>query len=201
METRHVFPCEICGGGKNRGSRGMCGTCYARERRHGFPSGLQPWHLSFTQHWELMDKPAGQCWIPLRKPTSQGYVKASHHGVSRMGHDLAYEMVVGPIPPGMVLDHTCHTNDPSCLGGDTCLHRACWNPSHLEPVTSIENFARGRRPHLTKARRLSGRTHCKHNHPWVPENLHTRKSGNQECLICIRLREQRRRALARGLAS
>lgn len=60
-----------------------------------------------------------------------------------LAHRVAYEEYVGPIPDGLVLDHTCH--DPaSCRGGWSCLHRRCINPAHLEPVTPHENLMRGR---------------------------------------------------------
>lgn len=44
-------------------------------------------------------------------------------------HRVAYEMFVGPIPDGLVLDHLCR-------------NRRCCRPDHLEPVTSAENTRR-----------------------------------------------------------
>jgi hypothetical protein len=46
-------------------------------------------------------------------------------------HRFAYELLVGPIPAGLVLDHLCR-------------NRLCVNPNHLEPVTNSENPRRGR---------------------------------------------------------
>lgn len=43
-----------------------------------------------------------------------------------MAHRFAYEEVVGPIPEGHQLDHTCH-------------NRACVNPGHLRPATNKQN--------------------------------------------------------------
>lgn len=45
-------------------------------------------------------------------------------------HRVVYELLVGPIPPGMDLDHLCR-------------NRACCNPDHLEPVTRSVNNRRG----------------------------------------------------------
>lgn len=44
-------------------------------------------------------------------------------------HRLAYELLVGPIPSGMTIDHTC-------------ANRLCVNPAHLEAVTIRENIRR-----------------------------------------------------------
>jgi hypothetical protein len=46
-------------------------------------------------------------------------------------HRLVYEALVGPIPAGLQLDHLCR-------------NRSCCNPMHLEPVTRLENVARGK---------------------------------------------------------
>jgi hypothetical protein len=45
-------------------------------------------------------------------------------------HVETYKWVVGPIPEGMFLDHTCYV-------------RNCCAPWHLEPVTQAENVRRG----------------------------------------------------------
>lgn len=61
---------------------------------------------------------------------------------SLLAHRVVYELLVGPIPEGMHLDHTCHSNDLVCRGGPTCVHRRCVNPAHLEPVDPPENGRR-----------------------------------------------------------
>lgn len=48
----------------------------------------------------------------------------------RQSHRIAYELTVGPIPVGLMLDHLCR-------------NRICCNPAHLEPVTPYENHERG----------------------------------------------------------
>jgi hypothetical protein len=44
-------------------------------------------------------------------------------------HRVAYQMLEGPIPDGMELDHLCRV-------------RRCASPAHLEPVTRVENNLR-----------------------------------------------------------
>lgn len=47
----------------------------------------------------------------------------------QQAHRHYYEMLVGPIPEGLTIDHLCR-------------NRPCVNPAHLEPVTSQENRRR-----------------------------------------------------------
>jgi len=42
-------------------------------------------------------------------------------------HRMAYEELVGPIPEGLVLHHTCE-------------NRICFNPAHLEPITRSDHI-------------------------------------------------------------
>lgn len=82
--------------------------------------------------------------------TSEGYaqieVPAYANGGKRRrmrAHRLAWELAVGPVPEGLILDHICH--DPAlCKGGKKCPHRACIRVEHLQLATRKENLARER---------------------------------------------------------
>jgi hypothetical protein len=56
-----------------------------------------------------------------------------------MAHRFAYELLVGPIPEDLELDHLCRV-------------RHCVNPAHLEPVTHLENILRGMRAAAQQAK-------------------------------------------------
>lgn len=66
-----------------------------------------------------------------------GQLTRTGYGVFKIGrknfaaHRVAYEQWVGPIPPGLDIDHLCNV-------------RNCINPAHLEPVTHAENLRRAR---------------------------------------------------------
>lgn len=79
---------------------------------------------------ERHSAPDGECRVWLGSKTSDGYGRISVGGRDRLAHVVAYERHVGPVPSGLVLDHTCRV-------------RHCINPMHLEPVTVEENTARG----------------------------------------------------------
>jgi hypothetical protein len=79
------------------------------------------------------------CWMWLGHCDAKGYgkmtIRVNGKPVGFRTHRLMYELVNGPIPPGLALDH----KDDICLGG------ACMNPDHLEIVTTSENSKRVRR--------------------------------------------------------
>lgn len=108
----------------------------------------------------------------------------------KSAHRWSYEFHVGAIPDGLTLDHTCHTRDLSCVGGEGCPHRGCVNPAHLEPVTIGEN-SRRIPPIPARLRRWqSEKTHCPQGHKYSPENTYVRVRAdggpNRTCRQCKR---------------
>lgn len=70
----------------------------------------------------------GNCWVWLGALSPEGYGRVG----TKYAHRIVYEQHVGPIPPGLQLDHLCRNT-------------RCVNPAHLEPVTRAENLARAGR--------------------------------------------------------
>jgi hypothetical protein len=140
--------------------------------------------------WAKVDRRgAGECWPWLGKVTTHGYGKVFHDGRLQGVHRLTYEALVGPIPDGLMLDHTCH--DPAeCAGGPSCPHRSCCNPAHMEPVTNHQNIMRGNTP----AARHAAKTHCPQGHPYDEENTRYRmrdgRRVGRDCRQCARDRSR-----------
>jgi len=134
------------------------------------------------------------CWPWLGKPAPSGYGRIGDKGRILMAHRAVYELLAGPIPDGMTLDHTCHNTDPSCAGGNSCPHRLCVNPAHLEPVPTEVNKARGKSLAAKRARQ----THCQNGHPLSGDNVSfepSKKTGRatRRCRICRRIRQRETR--------
>jgi hypothetical protein len=97
-----------------------------------------------------IEDPDTGCWVWQGYINPEGYggvfvVNKGQPGGAGPAYRMGYQLLIGPIPEGLHLDHTCHTEDPTCGGGRTCLHRRCVNPSHLDPVTPRENVHRSLR--------------------------------------------------------
>jgi hypothetical protein len=124
----------------------------------------------------------GPCWLWTDSLNNGGYGRfAMGERIVGNAHRIAYEMLVAAIPEKLDLDHLCRV-------------RCCVKPRHLEPVTRLENLARGN----TIIRRNIEATHCPHGHPYSGRNLYIKPSGFRECRACHR--EQQRRYLERRRA-
>lgn len=91
--------------------------------------------------WERTAKDGpGGCWMWTGQLNEDGYpfMDTRVEGKTRRtgAHRLMYELLVGPIPPGLTLDHVWERG---------CRFRHCVNPEHMEPVTRLENARRANR--------------------------------------------------------
>lgn len=125
---------------------------------------------------------SGDCWLWTGFLDRYGYGQISVNNHREKAHRVAYATLVGPIPAGLVSDHTCRV-------------RHCVNPAHLEPVTQAENMRRGVAHNSTKA-------HCPKGHPYNEANTYVRPGGGRrDCRECRRETSRRREATKRGAAA
>lgn len=104
------------------------------------------------------------CIIWEKGCTKAGYAQANINGQIVLMHRVVYEQQVGPIPPGLVIDHLCRV-------------RNCLNVEHMEPVTRGENVLRGECPSAKNARK----TVCQYGHELTP-----RADKGRRCQTCDR---------------
>lgn len=121
--------------------------------------------------WAKVDR-TGDCWIWLAAQDDEGYGRFKvTTGIVRRAHRVAWMLLVGPLTPGLVLDHLCRT-------------RLCVNPAHLREVTHRENLmAPGS---LNRGKANAVKTHCIRGHEFNAENTYAMPSGGRQCRICRR---------------
>lgn len=122
----------------------------------------------------LMVQKTESCWL-WTGATSKGYGRFNPDGRVVWAYRYAYELLVGPVPAGMELDHTCRV-------------KVCVNVAHLEPVTHRENMLRA--PHI---RAFLDAPACINGHPWTEANT-LRVGTRRFCRACNREKARRRQA-------
>ena len=106
-----------------------------------------------------MDKSESGCWLwngPISRE-GYGHIKSKNpitRKVTHGAHRIAYQVFIGEIPVGKVIDHLCRV-------------RNCINPEHLEAVSGRENVMRSS---ITLAFKNASKTHCPQGHEYSAEN-------------------------------
>ena len=153
--------------------RGFCRLHYDRWRKTGDPMLTLRDTLREDRFWSRVDA-GGDCWEWTGNRNTKGYGRVWWDSGQRPAHRKAYELLIGPIPDGLQIDHLCR--NPGCV-----------NPDHLEPVTMQENIRRG----APKGPRR--KQNCKRGHPFSGDNLSIDPgSGDRECRTCRRAGQRRR---------
>lgn len=163
--------CVECGQSRTIRARKMCDACYQRLKWNG---QLDKHGLVIRRRAEwfsLVDTSDPEaCWPWPGTIRKNGYGQIGND----YPHRIMFEQANGPIPPGMTVDHTCHSRSRDCRGGDDCLHRSCVNPGHLEVVSRPENVRRTRN-RVDK---------CDDGHEYTTENTVIDQRGYRKCREC-----------------
>ena len=170
-------PCAADGCDSVVRARGWCTKHYQRLMKRGTIRRITP----EDRFWANVTVTDG-CWIWAKTDSGRslqyGSLRVNGHKV--LAHRFAYDLLVGPIPDGLTIDHLCRNT-------------ACVNPQHLEPVTLAENISRAPQREVIPAE------YCKDGH--VRRGID--KQGKIYCEDCRRryAREYQRRRRAAQSAS
>lgn len=183
--------CSVANCNKSVLARGWCTAHYHRWLKHGDVQADIPIRTKVPLIDLLMrriDKNgADGCWVWTGSITKWGYGAyrpARALGLSDVAHRTVYQVLVGPIPEGLVLDHLCR-------------NKRCVNPDHLEPVTDRVNQLRAPNSVLSRALGNAAKTHCKHGHEFTLENTYEH-GGSRYCRACNRDAQRRQAQRKQG---
>ena len=130
------------------------------------------------------------CWEWTAARKFDGYGLAWFDKRLQPAHRVAYRLVRGDIPEGMLVCHHC--DNPGCQ-----------RPSHLflgsHRDNSADMWAKGRGVSV----RGPKRTHCKRGHELTPDNLYWSNSKQyrvRKCRICTCVRQRKYMAAKRDAA-
>ena len=115
-------------------------------------------------------------WTGARAGNGYGTIITGSIGRDRrhkLVHRVSYELCIGPIPPGLLVCHTCD-------------NRRCVNPGHFflgdHRANARDMVEKGRGP-----QRDMTSTHCVKGHAYTPSNTLYRNNGSRRCRECSRL--------------
>lgn len=124
-------------------------------------------------------EPLTGCWLWMRACFVTGYGRIVIARKLLLAHRVAYQLLRGPIPAGLQIDHLCR-------------QRSCVNPAHMEAVTQRVNILRG----TGMSARHAAQTHCVRGHEFSPDNLYriTTRPNARVCRRCVLDRQAARRS-------
>jgi hypothetical protein len=136
--------------------------------------------LTIDERIRALSTEEGGCLVYNGQRSRDGYGRIFYKGKRYMVHRVMWEIMRGPIPEGMQLDHKVCDNEP------------CWNPDHLEVSTPRVNVLRSGNPAAQNAQK----THCINGHEFTEETTVIRfhkKRGTyfRECTPCQQVRQHR----------
>lgn len=114
--------------------------------------------IPLRERWEshVTKGSADACWEWTASTTPSGYGMLWRDGRPAGAHRVAYELFVGPIGAGKVIDHICY--NPPCV-----------NPSHLRAVTPKQNNENRSGPARNGSSGYRGVTFHKRDRRWMAQ--------------------------------
>jgi hypothetical protein len=139
-----------------------------------------------ARFWEKVNLPDAAGHMTWRMSKRKGYGQFALDDKTPPAHRVAYELRVGPIPDGMVIDHI-----------PTCRVRACVAPEHLRPLTIGENVMADLSEAHTKIN--ADKDECVNGHPF--DEINTYRYGPdgrwRKCRACRATAVAKHRSAAR----
>lgn len=155
--------CSICG--KKIAGRGLCHNHYYFLRKRGELHKHQTKIDAGTSKQDLgerlfskVEKASNGCWNWTGATQSSGYGAIQMWPLVKRAHRVMYEHLIGPIPKGKLLRHTCD-------------NKICVNPDHLLIGTKADN-----------GRDSVERGQFRPNNKLTPEQVVRIRSDNRACV-------------------